>query len=51
MKRDSNLTASDKFVIILAIVSIIGFIEIVSYTLFDFSSGVPGYYLKQARSS
>jgi hypothetical protein len=37
MKRDSNLTASDKFVIILAIVSIIGFIEIVSYTLFDFS--------------
>lgn len=37
MKRDSNLTASDKFVMILAIVSIIGFIEIVSYTLFDFS--------------
>lgn len=36
-KKDSKfkVTASDKFVMILAVVSIIGFAGIVSYTLFD----------------
>lgn len=44
MKKESEksekkfkVTASDKFVMILAIVSIIGFAGIVSYTLFDFN--------------
>lgn len=38
-KKDSKfkVTASDKFVMILAIVSIIGFAGIVSYTLFEFN--------------
>lgn len=42
-EKDSNfkVTASDKFVMILAIVSIIGFAGIVSYTLFDFN--IEGY--------
>jgi|SRR3989344_5120954 len=35
--KESRVTASDKFVMVLAIVSIIGFAGIVSYTLFDFS--------------
>lgn len=36
-EKVSKVTASDKFIAILAIVSIIGFSGIVSYTLFDFS--------------
>lgn len=36
-EKPSKITASDKFVMILAIVSIIGFAGIVSYTIFDFS--------------
>lgn len=38
-KKDSKfkVTASDKFVMILALVSIIGFAGIVSYTIFDFN--------------
>ncbi len=35
-KKTSKITASEEFVTILAVISIIGFMGIVSYTLFDF---------------